>query len=90
MTDLEISKIIEQGEANAIPDSRINTSEIPAETDFSGYYFGNKKYFEVTPKKTPVSIRMNTIVYDHLKSLGSGWQTKLNDFLMTAVAQGKI
>lgn len=90
MTDLNISQIIANCEANAIPDDEIDTSEIAPITDFTGFHFGNEKYFETKMKKTQVSIRLNTILLDHLKSLGDGWQTKLNDYLMQSFLSGKI
>lgn len=90
MTESSISQIIADCEANAIPDNEIDTSQIPPITDFRGFDFGNKEYFEIRPKKKQVSIRLNAILLDHLKSLGDGWQTKLNDFLMQSYLSGKI
>ncbi len=90
MTELELSNIMAECEKNAIPDSQIDLSEIPEEKDFSEYYFGNKKYFESKPTKTQVSIRLNTVLYNHLKANGKGWQSKINDYLMQSMLQGKI
>lgn len=90
MTELNVSQIIANCEANAIPDDEIDTSVIPPITDFKGFDFGNTKYFETKPKKTQVSIRLNTILLDHLKSMGEGWQTRLNDYLMQSFFSGKI
>ncbi|MBP3417059.1 MAG: BrnA antitoxin family protein, partial [Spirochaetaceae bacterium] len=41
-------------------------------------------------KREQVSIRLSKYLVDHFKSMGKGWQTKLNDFLMDAVSKGLI
>lgn len=88
MTDLEKSKLFKECEKNAVPDSEIDLSEIPEITDFSGFHFGNKKYFK--PKREQVSIRLSTYIVDHFRAMGKGWQTKVNDFLTDAVQKGLI
>lgn len=80
--------IIKACERNTIPDSEIDCSEIPPITDFSGFHFSNEKYFK--PKREQVSIRFSKYLVDHFRGMGKGWQTKLNDFLMEAVARGEI
>ena len=86
MTELET--IISECEANAIPDSEIDTSEIPPVTDFSGFQFGNPMLRE--PQNEQVSLRINKILLAHFRSKGKGWQKQLNYFLMTAYLNGQI
>ncbi len=88
MKNLNVSQIIADCEKKAIPDNQIDTSEIPELTDFSGFYFGNEKYFK--PVKEQVSIRFNKILLDHFRAKGKKWQTEVNDFLMNAYKQGLI
>lgn len=84
----DLDKIINQCETNAIPDKDIDFSDIPPITDFSGFSPMYPEYF--TPKREQVSIRFNKILVDHFKSMGKGWQTKVNDFLMDAYLSGKF
>ena len=63
----------------------IDFSDIPEITDFSGFEPRYPEYFK--PKREQVSIRLSTYLVDHFKSMGKGWQTKLNDFLMDAVSK---
>lgn len=90
MTDLEKSKIIEACEAAAIPDNEIDYSEIPEITDFSRFkpLSQHDEYFK--PVKEQVSIRFNKVLLAHLRSKGKGWQSEVNDFLMSAYMQGQI
>ncbi|MBQ6673138.1 MAG: BrnA antitoxin family protein [Spirochaetia bacterium] len=90
MKDLEKFKIIEECEKNAVPDSQIDTSEIPEVTDFSKFLSLSQhdKYFK--PVKEQVSIRFYKVLLDHLRSKGRGWQSELNNFLMSAFLQGQI
>ena len=90
MTDLDKSKIIEECERMAIPDEKIDFSEIPEITDFSKFkpMATQSEYFK--PVKEQVSIRFNKVLLAHLRKKGRGWQTALNDFLMNAFLQGKI
>ena len=66
----------------------IDFSDIPEITDFSGFKPRYPEYFK--PKREQVSIRLSTYLVDHFKSMGKGWQTKLNDSLMDAVSKGLI
>ena len=66
----------------------IDFSDSPESTDFSGFEPRYPEYFK--PKREQVSIRLSTYLVDHFKSMGKGWQTKLNDFLMDAVSKGLI
>lgn len=84
----KLEDIMRECEANAIPDSEIDFSEIPPITDFSGFHFANEKYFK--PVKEQVSIRFNKVLLSHLRKKGRGWQTEVNDFLMNAYLQGQI
>ena len=86
MTDLE--KSITLCEANAIPDEQINTTDIPEITDFSDFKPMHPEYFKA--KKEQISIRFNSILVDHFKSMGKGWQTKVNDYLMKSYLAGEI
>lgn len=80
--------IIKECENNAIPDSEIDCSEISPITDFSGFTFGNEKYFK--PKREQISIRLSKYIVDHFRAMGKGWQSKVNDFLADAVSKGQI
>lgn len=86
MTDLE--KSIALCEANSIPDNQIDTSEFPEITDFSDFEPMHPEYFKA--RKEQISIRFNSILVDHFKSMGKGWQTKINDFLMESYLAGEI
>lgn len=83
-----LDDIIAECEKNAVPDSEIDTSEIPPINDFSGFHFGNEKYYK--PVKEQVSIRFNKVLLAHFRSLGKGWQGRVNDFLMSAYERGQI
>lgn len=37
------------------------------------------------PTKTPVTIRLDPEIINFFKSLGEGWQSRINDFLKAAV-----
>lgn len=39
--------------------------------------------------KQPVSIRLNKAVIAHFKADGPGWQTRLDEFLLNALAQAE-
>jgi uncharacterized protein (DUF4415 family) len=86
MTDLE--KFMKLCESNSIPDTQINTTDIPEITDFSGFEPMHPEYFKA--KKQQISIRFNSILIDHFKSMGKGWQSKVNDFLMESYLAGEI
>jgi len=40
-----------------------------------------------TPKKVPVSIRLDEIVIQYFKQIGPGWQSKINDLLVKVASQ---
>ena len=80
MKDLE--KFIAKCEANTIPDSQINTDDIPElkEEDFSRGHF---KYWK--PVKKSITFRIDLDNLSWLQSEGSkGYQTKLNDVIRWA------
>ncbi|HUH45382.1 MAG TPA: BrnA antitoxin family protein [Treponemataceae bacterium] len=66
----------------------IDFSDIPEITDFSEFKPRYSEYFK--PKKEQVSIRFNKVLLTHFRSKGKGWQSEVNDFLMSAYMQGKI
>ncbi len=76
MTDLE--KFITKCEENAVPDEKINTSDVPemTEKDFARGHF---KYWK--PIKKSVTLRLDVDVLESFKSLGKGYQTKINEVL---------
>lgn len=43
----------------------------------------------VTPK-SPVTIRFDAHLAEHLRSSGKGWQTRLNDAVAGLIADGKL
>lgn len=88
MTISEKEKIIAECEKNAVPDSKIDLSDIPETTDFSGFKPRHPEYFK--PKKEQISIRLNSYIVDYFRTMGKGWQTKVNDFLTEAVQKGQI
>lgn len=81
-------KILTAEKAAEIRARGIDLSDIPEITDFSGFIPRYPEYFK--PKREQVSIRLSKYLVDHFKSMGKGWQTKLNDFLMDAVSKGLI
>ena len=84
----KLDDIMRECEANAVADKDIDFSEIPPVTDFSGFQFGNEKFFK--PVKEQVSIRFNKVLLTHFREKGKGWQSEVNDFLMNAYLQGQI
>lgn len=67
---------------------KIDFSDIPEITDFSGFRPRHPEYFK--PRREQVSIRFSSYLVDHFKAKGKGWQTQVNDFLMDAVSKGLI
>lgn len=41
-------------------------------------------------KRPTLNMRVDADVLEHLRSLGKGWQTKVNQLLREAVGQGKL
>ena len=80
MTDLE--KFITKCEANSVPDSQINTDDIPELTkeDFARGHF---KYWKPVKKSITFRIDLDNLAW--LQSEGSkGYQTKLNEVIRWA------
>lgn len=80
MTDLE--KFIAKCEANSVPDSQINTKDIPelTEEDFARGHF---KYWK--PVKKSITFRIDLDNLSWLQSGGvKGYQTKLNEVIRWA------
>jgi uncharacterized protein (DUF4415 family) len=42
-----------------------------------------------TPTKVPVSIRLNPVVVEYFKSLGPGWQSRIDEALTEMIAADK-
>jgi uncharacterized protein (DUF4415 family) len=61
----------------AMPDSEIDTSDIPPVTDWSGAIRG--AFFRAIKK--PVAMRLNADVLDWFKRQGPGYQTRINEIL---------
>lgn len=81
MKDLE--EFIAKCEANAVPDSQINTADIPelTEEDFSRGHF---KYWK--PMKKSITIRIDVDALAWLQSCGvKGYQKKMNEVIRWAM-----
>ncbi|MCI1209205.1 MAG: BrnA antitoxin family protein [Treponema sp.] len=48
------------------------------------------EYWNVTPVKKTISIKIDADILDALKAAGRGYQTRINRILREAVNQGKI
>jgi uncharacterized protein (DUF4415 family) len=70
----------------ALPDEKIDTSNIPELRDWSGAVVG--KFYR--PIKEPVTIRLDADVLAWLKSQGRGYQTRINYFLRQAMLLSSI
>ena len=71
------------------PDACIDYSDIPPLT---AEELGSMKrrYYKITPVKTRISIMIDADVLDAFKKAGKGYQTRMNDVLRQAVAEGKV
>ena len=63
-------------------DDEIDMSDIPEITDFSGF-------ITVNPEKTRITTNFDKEVIDYFKSLGKGYQTKMNAVLRMFVDKAK-
>ncbi len=61
----------------ALPDSEIDTSDIPPVTDWSGAVRG--AFYR--PIKKPLSLRLDADVVDWFQRQGTGYQTRINAVL---------
>lgn len=83
---IDMQNFIAEREKNAIPDSEIDTSDIPELTqkDFDNGYF---KYYK--PRKKQISIRLDIDILNWLRK-NRKWQTKINDILRKAKYQETV
>lgn len=51
--------------------------------------FKNFRGPQKTPTKVPVSIRLTPVVVEHFKSLGPGWQSRIDEALTEMIAADK-
>jgi uncharacterized protein (DUF4415 family) len=70
----------------ALPDEKIDTSDIPELRDWSGAVVG--KFYR--PIKEPVTIRLDADVLAWLKSQGRGYQTRINYLLRRAMLLTRV
>ncbi len=64
--------------------ARSDKDAVPVDTDWSD------AEFIVPPCKKPVSIRLDEDIIQHFKSLGPGYQTRINAVLRHYVEQKKV
>ena len=76
--DLSSEEIKELEELNKHP---VDYSDIPETLDFSKAKF---KYYTVTPKKEPITFRLDADLIAVMKGTGKGYQTKVNKILRDA------
>ena len=69
----------------AMPESAIDTSDIPASPPGAWKHAIRGKWYR--PVKRPVSIRLDTDVLAWLKGKGSGYQTRVNSLLREKMLQ---
>lgn len=77
VTDVLCEMRAELEALEAMPDSEIDTSDIPPVTDWSGAIRG--AFFRAIKK--PVAMRLNADVLDWFKRQGPGYQTRINEIL---------
>jgi len=88
-----LEKMIAKCEANSVPDSAIDYSDIPPLTDeqlsqMKPCHLVNREMWK--PMKKTVSIRLDADILEAFKSTGKGYQTRINDALREVVVSGKI
>lgn len=66
-------------ELAAMPESAIDTSDIPASPPGAWKHAIRSKWYR--PRKTPVSLRLDADVLAWLKAKGDGYQTRVNAML---------
>ena len=71
----------ELAELAALPDEKIDFSDIPEIRDWSGWVRG--KFYR--PVKKSVTVRLDADVLAWLKAQGRGYQTRINQLLRTAM-----
>ncbi len=65
-------------ELKELDNYRVDYSDIPQKTDFSNVKF---KYYDFKPKKEVVTLRLDADLIAVLRSLGKGYQSKINETL---------
>jgi uncharacterized protein (DUF4415 family) len=65
----------------ALPDAKIDLSDIPESRDWTGALVGN--FYR--PIKKSVTVRLDADVLDWLRSRGKGYQTRINRLLRAAM-----
>ncbi len=78
MPRLSAEKRKKLGKLAARPDREIDLSDIPEIREIPSDYVIGKFY---SPKKKTVTIRLDADVLAWLKASGSGYQTRINNFL---------
>jgi uncharacterized protein (DUF4415 family) len=74
------AKQIEQlRKLSTMPDDKIDLSDIPEITNFTG--FARRRGPQKTPLKKPVAIRLSQDVIDYFKGTGKGWQGRIDAIL---------
>lgn len=68
----------------ALPDNKIDVSDLPEVRDWSGAVIG--KFYR--PIKKPVTLRIDADILAWLKSQGRGYQTRINKLLRGAMKAG--
>lgn len=77
-------------EIKAFPVSYDEDSPKLTEEQISRLKPAHEKYWNVTPVKKTISIKIDADILDALKSTGRGYQTRINQILREAVTAGKI
>lgn len=65
-------------ELKELQNYEVDYSDIPQKTDFSKAQF---KYYDLKPKKEVVTLRLDADLIAVLRSLGKGYQSKINETL---------
>lgn len=76
-----IDEIMARYEENALPDSEIDTSDIPALTD------EQLALFKPVKKLTSIRLDADSLAYLQKKK---GWQTRLNEYIRHGIASGQL
>lgn len=84
MTKLTKKTVDQLTRLAAMPDEKIDLSDVPEVTDWRGAVVG--KYYR--PMKKPLTIRLDADVLAWLKKPGPGYQTRVNRILRQAMLNG--
>jgi uncharacterized protein (DUF4415 family) len=66
-------------------DADIDLTDMPEVTDWTGAEMG--KFYR--PSKRPVTMRLDTVIVEWLKSYGRGYQTRVNHLLRHAMVNSQ-